>query len=235
MFKYFFIILSLVFLSGCTKTIDANYQSGINISNNVLENKKIAVHEFEDLRAWIDTSDKKSPSFIAQQGVWRFGLSYQGTDYQKISYILQDIFINELQSVSADAFSFDKNLPFDYELKGKIINFEFENETGFVTVTSKRHVSLQLTLNDNLGQPVVYNEIFNEVDRENEGMGILHSTNVKKLLQNQLKKTITHAIEKFNIEVAKQGVSQVIVSLNGKTINTINNGFIYESYAMTMK
>ncbi|MCL1124493.1 hypothetical protein [Shewanella surugensis] len=52
-------------------------------------------------------------------------------------------------------------------------------------------------------------------------MGVLHSTNADKLLQNQLKKTITNAIEKFNVEIAKQGIDNVTVSLNGVKIKIL--------------
>ncbi|WP_283106955.1 hypothetical protein [Shewanella surugensis] len=38
--------------------------------------------------------------------MWKLGVSCQGTDYQSVSFILQDIFVNELKSVSADTFKF---------------------------------------------------------------------------------------------------------------------------------
>lgn len=223
-------LLSLFMLSGCTKAIMAEYDANIVLKDqNSISDQKVAVYPFEDERSWIDASDEKSKSFIAQQGVWKFGINYEGVDYLPVSDVLQDIFIKEFKYVGVDAFKATETVAGAYSLKGKILNFEFENEEGLFTVTSKRHVSLALTLEDPEGHPVFSNELFNALDRENEGLGVLHSTNVEKLMTGALKTAVTSVINRFNQELAKAGEEEIIVTLNGVRLNMQSD---YVQYSM---
>lgn len=212
------ITAAIIALSGCTKTLVAEYNPNIKLNNaNAIEKQKIAVFKFEDTRAWIDKKDEKSPSFIAKQGPWKFGLEYEGQAYEPVTAVLQDIFVKEFKTVGVDAFKADSDVAGAYKLEGKILNFEFENEAGLVTVTSRRHVSLALTLTDSNNVPVFSNELFNEIDRENEGMGVMHSTNVEKLMQGVLKTVMVSVVNRFNDKVSENVT--VSVSINGTNIN----------------
>lgn len=216
--KILFVITSLLFVSGCTRSIATQYEEGLELESNTFAGKSIAVQMFEDQRAWIDGKDAKSQSFIAQQGPWRFGVDYAGTEYFPVNAMLQDIFVRELKAAGADAKAESESNTSDYLLSGKIMNFEFENETGFVTVTSRRHVSLAVTLVDKQGNAIFANELFNELDREGEGMGVLHSTNVNKLMGGALKKVLSSVLNKVNSELAYQGVDEVRLMLNGQDV-----------------
>ncbi|WP_444956973.1 hypothetical protein [Microbulbifer sp. ZKSA002] len=221
------IFLAIIMLGGCTRTLVATYEPGVNLEHNGISGTKLAVYQFEDSRSWIDKNDEKSKSFIGKQGAWKFGLKYEGIEYQPVAQILQDVFIKDFKMVGVDAFKGEGSTSPSYSLKGKILNFEFENETGLVTVTSRRHVSLVLTLSDKEGRVILANELFNEVSRENEGMGVLHSTNVDKLMKEALKEVVVSVINRTNTELAHVGLEAMSVSLNDVDITPFLDSMYY--------
>ncbi len=77
----------------------------------------------------------------------------------------------------------------DYVIGGDIVIFEFVNEQGLLTVTSRRSVTLNLKVK-RVGGAVLVDKTYSENDRENEGMAVLHSTNLDKLINGALKKSI---------------------------------------------
>lgn len=212
------LLLALLVLSGCTRSIATKYNEGLTLENNNLEGKAILVEKFEDQRAWIDAEDIKSQSFIAQQGPWKFGLDYDGQEFFPVNSMLQDIFVRELIALGSNASASTEEIDADYTLSGAIMNFEFENETGIVTVTSRRHIALAVTLVDKQGNAVFTNELFNELHREGEGMGVMHSTNVTKLMDGVLKKVLINVVEKINTELAYSSDEDVTILLNGQGI-----------------
>jgi len=220
--KIAIIFSAIVMLGGCTKALDAKYEPGLDLKNNHISGEKLAIYQFDDERSWIDSSNEKSKSFIAKQGPWMFGLKYENVEFQPVSTILQDVFIKDFKAVGVDAYKGGNSSSPSYSLKGKILNFEFENETGLVTVTSRRQVSIALTLLGKDGKPILANELFNEVSRENEGMGVMHSTNVDKLMKEVLKKVVVRVINQTNTELSCLGLKAVNVSLNGAALDISN-------------
>ncbi|WP_299947623.1 hypothetical protein [uncultured Microbulbifer sp.] len=218
--KVTILFFAITILGGCTRALVATYDPGVDLQYNGIAGKKLAVYQFEDTRAWIDSNDEKSNSFVGKQDPWKFGLKYENIEYQPVSVILQDIFIKEFNSVGVDAYKGNDSSPPSYSLTGKILNFEFENEAGVWTVTSRRHVSLALTLSDKDGNVLLANELFNEVSRENEGMGVMHSTNVDRLMKDVLKTVVISVINRTNNELSYLGFKTMSVSLNGTTIDT---------------
>lgn len=212
------LLLFFVMLSGCTRAIVATYEPNAKVENNSIVGKKLAVYQFEDDRAWIDSENDESRSFVGKQGCWKFGLEYEGSKYQPVSSVIQDVFIKEFKAIGIDAFKGEESQSPGYTLKGKILNFEFENETGVFTITSRRHVSLTLTLSDEEGNDIMANELFNEVSRENEGMGVMHSTNVDKLMNQALRKVVQSVVSRINTEMASLGVETISITLNGSNI-----------------
>lgn len=217
--KITIIFLAIAMLGGCTRAIVATYEPGVELEDNGISGKELAVYQFEDARSWIDSNDEKSKSFIGKQGSWKFGLNYENIEFQPVSIILQDVFIKDFKTIGVNAYKGEGSSSPSYSLKGKILNFEFDNEAGFWTVTSRRHVSLALTLSDSEGKALLKNEIFNEVSRENEGMGVMHSTNVDKLMKEALKKVVISVIKRTNTELSSLGFKTLSVSLNGTAIN----------------
>lgn len=226
--KITMIFLAITMLGGCTRALVATYEPGVELENNGISGKELAIYQFEDVRAWSDSKDEKSKSYIGKQGSWKFGLKYEDIEYQPVSLILQDVFIKDFNTIGVNAYKGEESSSPSYTLKGKILNFEFENETGVWTVTSRRHVSLALTLSDKEGNTLIANELFNEVSRENEGMGVMHSTNVDKLMKEALKKVVVSVINRTNKELSHLGFNTISVSLNGTKIDT---GITTNSYA----
>ncbi|MBV1878766.1 MAG: hypothetical protein KUG79_14085 [Pseudomonadales bacterium] len=230
--KITIVFLAIAMLGGCTRALIATYEPGVELENNRISGQKLAIYQFEDARAWIDSSDEKSHSFIAKQGSWKFGLKYEDIEFQPVSMILQDVFIKDFMTIGVDAYKGEESSLAAYSLKGKILNFEFENETGVWSVTSRRHVSLLLTLTDNKGNALLTHELFNEVSRENEGMGVMHSTNVDKLMKEALKKVVVRVINRTNTELSYLGFETMSVSLNGIKINTDMTSSFYAELAI---
>ncbi len=217
--KITILILAIMMLGGCTRALVATYEPGVELEKNGISGEKIAVYQFEDSRSWVDLNDEKSKSFIGKQGSWKFGLKYENIEFHPVSLILQDVFIKDFREIGVDAYKGEGSSSPSYSLKGKILNFDFENETGLWTVTSRRHVSLALTLTDMEGNALFDNELFNEVSRENEGMGVMHSTNVDKLMKEALKNVVVSVINRTNTELSYLGLKNISVSLNGVIID----------------
>lgn len=218
------LLSSAVLLSGCTRSLAVKYDAGFKDSPAVPK-QKVAILPFEDGRPWVEAGNEKSPSFIGQQGAWRFGITYGDQEYVPVSTVVQSLFVDEFKAAGYDAFAAAQPAPAAYTLSGKIVTFEFENETGVFTVTSRRSVTLALTLTDRKGAKVVDGLLFSENDRENEGMGVMHATNVDKLFNRVFKKVVGDVLAKLQPQLAG---SAVRVSVNGVPVGHVvvaANGF----------
>ena len=83
-------------------------------------------------------------------------------------------------------------------LGGEILVFEWVNERGVFTVTSRRAVTLQLLMVRVSDEQPVLETVVNESERQDEGLGVLHSTNLDRLMNTVLKQ----AVQKVIMEVA---------------------------------
>lgn len=208
--------------NGCTRSLAVNYNAGFpdTAALQAKTKQKVAVLPFSDERSLVDKDDEKSKSYVGKQGVWKFGLGIDDKEYVPVASILQSLFVKEFNLSGYDAYALAKaDDQAAYVLSGKIVTFEFENETGFVTVTSRRAVSLVLNLSKADGSKLLDNTLFIENDRENEGMGVLHSTNVDKLTNKALKKVIGEVLGQMKQKLAFYGNVNLKVTLNGKPMN----------------
>jgi hypothetical protein len=179
----------------------------------------IGVAMFEDKRSWINPSDSKSESFIAMQGPWKFGLTYKEKEYVAVKSIIQDLLVKELNNAGFKAKAVDKvvsktnqdglkeaftDKSMDYYLGGQILTFEFVNETGIVTVTSRRSATINLNLYKNPNLVPAVDVAIVETDRENEGLGVLHTTNIKKLMDRVFRKVAQQITTKIAEQVSLQ-------------------------------
>lgn len=201
------LMLATVALSGCTRALKADYRAGLEVPKTATVDT-LGVARFVDDRAWVSGDDEKSASFIALQGPWKFGISPDGKIYQPVTEFIQDITVKEFKTAGVNATALKDQAPTNtaqmaelarksgtsHVLGGRILAFEFVNETGMVTVESRRSVSLALTLASAGRGPVFENKLLTENDRENEGMGVLHSTNVDKLVNGVFKKVLTQVV-----------------------------------------
>lgn len=224
----------ILMMSGCTKSISVNYNEDMPRLSNAdsIGGISLGIAKFDDNRPWVDKNDVKSESYIAMQSPWKFGLSYQGKDYVPVKDIVQTIFVKEFLNAGIKAKPIDqiiskKNIvdvgkmpdgnKADYLLGGEILIFEFVNDAGVWTVESRRTIALNLIMVKSNGQTVCLETNFNETDRENEGMAVLHETNVDKLMNKVAKKVFHQVIKQVSEKMALnyKDISWKI-SLNGK-------------------
>jgi hypothetical protein len=220
--KLFVVALGLVIMmlaSGCTRSLDVAFQSDTARLSNAAELEKvtIGVAKFEDKRAWVEAGDMKSESYVALQSPWKFGLTYKETDYMPVKDIVQDLLVQELTKAGFKAKALDvvltktslqslkninKDPAYDYVLGGQLLIFEFVNETGMWTVTSRRSVTINLILFNGKNSDVLIDMVLTETDREGEGMGVMHSTNADKLMNGVFKKVTQQIIKIASEKIA---------------------------------
>lgn len=215
------LLVSMLLAAGCTRSIGVNYVNGFDGHPEVKAASKqtVSILPFVDERSWVDKSNEQSRSFVAKGGAWMFGLTYGQKEFVPVSSLVQTLFVDEFNAAGYDAAACTEASPdSNYVLSGRIMTFEFENETGVVTVTSRRSVTIALTLSSKNGNKLVDNLLFSENDRENEGLGVLHSTNADKLLNRAFKKVVGEVLTKLRPYLAANSHVNVAVTLNGVPI-----------------
>jgi hypothetical protein len=207
----------LLLTAGCTRALEVKYRPGFAEDDGLKAKAKerVAIVVFKDERAWVDKADARTLSFVAKQGSWKFGLEYEGVDYVPVSTVIQALFVEDFKAAGYEAFAAKEAAPGAYSISGRIMVFEFENEIGFVTVTARRSVSLALTISGKDGEKLAEDFLFTENDREGEGMGVMHSTNLDKLLHGPFKKVVAQVLNKLQAKVVESGPTELRVTLNG--------------------
>jgi hypothetical protein len=215
------LVLVTSVLSGCggTMSLDMTYAPALYRLPQADQWKGIAlgVAKFEDRRAWIDRSEVQSLAYVMQNGPWRFGLTHQGREYVPVADLVQTLFVDEFTRAGVETKPIAKILTKDnlaemrnagesagaaYVLGGRILVFEIVNETGMWTVTSRRSVTLDITLARVQSGDVVLDNNVALTDRQDEGMGIRHSTNVERLMNNVFRRVMTQIVEQVTAKLA---------------------------------
>lgn len=238
--RFWWLLLSFVgvvlILAGCARSIDLTYNTGMSRLSNAdkIGSLSLGIAKFDDKRSWVEKNNTKSESFVAQAGTWKFGMNYQGKEYYPIKDLIQTLFVSEFTKAGINAKPIEQVLSkqnikdfqklgeqnkLDFIVGGDILTFEFVNETGTWTVTSRRAVTLNLILVKVGGGEVRLDNIFNESDRENEGAGVLHSTNVDKLMNKIFKKVVQQVIE--------QVAAKMALNVDDVTWRVVYNGKVY--------
>ena len=158
-------VLAVILLAGCaaTQTIDASYASQISRLPNAgqLERVAVGVVNFVDTRPIVNAEDRTSASYVAIQGSWNFGLTYDGKEYVPVRDVLQDVLVDDHQRAGltakplgqvvgeedfAKVAALGEQNAVDYVVSGEILVFEFVNEVGVLTVDTRRSVRLNVFL-----------------------------------------------------------------------------------------
>ncbi len=223
-----FVVVLATALAGCTRSLESQYSPSYQpvSSTATAASAKIGVARLEDKRSWVNPGDEKSKSFVAQAGSWKFGLSFAGKEYTPSDLIVRSAISDEFRRLgasitpiemvlgSADIAKYDAAgtaAKVDYVLGGDLVVFEFVNETGLVTVTSRRGVSLNLKMKRVGAARALIDQNYSQNDRENEGLGVMHSTNVNKLMNGALKsvvhKLVTDVATALNLPENKVSVA----------------------------
>jgi hypothetical protein len=223
-------MLTLLVLAGCTRSLEFTYKPGPSrVAAPGKAGILFGVAKLDDKRSWVDVTDEKGQSYIAQQGPWKFGLTHEGREYIPLNDLVQSLFITELRTAGFQAKPLNgvaskqtaqelrqlgQQAGTDYAIGGEILVFEFVNEDKGFTVTTRRSVTLALIIVQTRdGQPVV-DSTFSELQREGQGMGALHTTNADKLLNGAFKtlayRVITEVARK--LELSSSDISIRFVS-----------------------
>jgi hypothetical protein len=226
-------LFAVICLVGCTRSIEGQYTPSFakGADQSALANARIGVAKLEDKRSWVESGDEKSKSFIGQAGSWKFGLTFSGKEFTPVDVIVRSAITEELRRAGAEVTPIDAVLgakdvakfdaaaaaaKVDYVLGGDLTVFEFVNEAGLVTVTSRRAVNLSIKVKKVGRTAFVLDQNFSQNDRENEGLGVMHSTNVNKLMNNALKQAVHKIVADVStaLKVPENRVS-VSVELDG--------------------
>lgn len=213
--------LAVSALSGCggTMSLDMTYAPALYRLPQADQWKGITlgVAKLEDRRPWIDRSEVQSLAYVMQQGPWKFGLTHQGREYVPVADLVQTLLVEEFTRAGVEAKPIAKILTKDnvaemrnagqaagaaYVLGGRILVFEIVNETGVWTVTSRRSVTLEITLARAQSGEVVLDNNVALTDRQDEGMGVRHSTNVERLMNNVFRRVVTQIVEQVTAKLA---------------------------------
>jgi hypothetical protein len=204
-------------LAGCTRSINVAYQTGAaRLPIASPEKATLGVAKFDDKRTWVDKEDPKSGSYVAQARNWRFGITHDEKEYTPVADLIQKILLTELTNAGFSVKGVDRVLSkqnkqeiikledqnrFDYLLGGEILVFEFVNEEGFWTITSRRAATISLVLVRTKDGENTIDKLFSESQREGEGIGVLHSTNVDKLVNGVFKKVAGQIVQEVAMKL----------------------------------
>ena len=209
-----------VAFSGCTRSLEMTYNPAAYRlpQSEGLRGVALGVAKFEDRRAWLDRTEPQSLGYVMQQGSWKFGLTHQGKEYIPVQDVVQAILVDEfkragLEQVNPipDVLTKDavpamrtaaEQRRLGYVLGGRIHVFEIVNEVGFWTVTSRRAVTLEIHLLQASSGGLALDTTVSQLDRQGEGMGVRHSTNVDRLMNTVFRQVVTSVVEQVAAKLA---------------------------------
>ena len=212
-------LVSVAPIVGCTRSLEMTYTPSLYRLPQAeqLRGVVLGVGKLEDRRSWIDRSEPQSQSYVMQQGPWRFGLTYQAKDYVPVADVIQALFVDEFTRAGIEAKAIPQTLTKDnvaamrtaaqqqgaaYALGGRIHTFEIVNEQGFWTVTSRRAMTIEINLVQAGSGNLVLDSTVTQNDRQNEGMGVRHSTNVDRLMNTVFRQVVTRVVEQVAAKLA---------------------------------
>lgn len=212
-------LLSLVLVSGCTRSIEMTYTPSLYRLSQAdqLRGIVLGVGKLEDRRSWVDRSEVQSRGYVMQAGPWRFGLTHQKQEFVPVGDLVQSLFVDEFTRAGIETKPIPQVLTKEtapamreaggqagaaYVLGGRVLVFEIVNEQNFWTVTSRRAITLEINLMQARSGDFVLDTTITQLDRRNEGMGVLHSTNVDRLMNTVFRQVVTQVVEQVAAKLA---------------------------------
>jgi hypothetical protein len=186
-------------LTGCTRSLELRYNPSLYRlpQADSLKGIQLGVAKLEDRRAILDRSDPQSPAYVMRASGSKFGLTYGGKELVPVADLVQQLFVEEFTRAGVEAKTLPEILSKDglpamraagdkgaaaYVLGGRILVFEITNDVGMWTVDSRRSITLELNLLRVRDSALVLDTTVSHNDSRNEGAGILHTTNVDRLM-----------------------------------------------------
>lgn len=206
-------------LTGCTRSLEMSYTPSLYRlpQADSIKGIVLGVAKLEDRRATIDRSDMQSLGYVMRQGAWKFGLTHGGKEFVPVADLVQRLFLDEFIRAGVGAKALPEILTKDglpamrdaggkagagYVLGGRILVFEIVNDPGFWTVDSRRSITLELNLLRVRDSALVLDTTVSHNDSRNEGAGILHSTNVDRLMNTAFRQVVTQVVEQVAAKLA---------------------------------
>ncbi len=211
------LLLLLVGTSACTRSLEATYAPAMTPLEqaDALRSARLGIARFQDVRRTVRADEPASSAYIASAGAWRFGLTYQGREMTPVADLVQSLFVEEFgrggvrssplpEVLTKDALpamrAAGERAVVDHVLGGRIAVFEFENEDKFWYVRSRRSVALEIHLLRVAEGALTLDTTATGTDEKDEGLGILHTTNVDRLLNRVFRLVVFKVVE----EVARK-------------------------------
>lgn len=228
------LLVALGALSGCTQSLEMTYNPALYrlTQADALRGIPLGVARLEDRRATLERSEAQSLSYVLRQGAYRFGLTYKGREFTPVADIIQGLFLDEFQRAGVEAKPIPDVLTKDgvaamraagekagvaYVLGGRILVFEIVNQPGMWTVESRRSITLEITLARVATGELALDTTVSQNDARDEGMGIMHSTNVDRLMNTTFRQVVVQVVEqvaaKLALDPREIGVRAVVVDL----------------------
>jgi hypothetical protein len=213
------LVLGLASTVGCTRSLQMSYTPSLYrlARADQLRGVVLGVGKLEDRRSWIERSDPESQSYVMQSGPWRFGLTYKTKEFVAVADLVQSLLVDEFTRAGIETKPLPAVLTKDdapamraagqeqaaaYALGGRVHVFEIVNEQGFWTVTSRRAITLEIHVVQVNTGAVLVDSTVTQNDRQNEGMGVLHSTNVDRLMNTVFRQVVTQVVEQVAAKLA---------------------------------
>lgn len=218
-------------LAGCTQSLEMRYNPALYrlTQADSLRSIPLGVAKLEDRRPTIERSEPQSLSYVLRQGAYRFGLTYKGREFVPVADIVQGLFLEEFRRAGVEAKAIPDILTKDglpamraagenagvaYVLGGRILVFEIVNQPGMWTVESRRSITLEITLARVATGDLALDTTVSQNDARNEGMGVLHTTNVDRLMNTVFRQVVVQVVEqvaaKLSLDPREIGVRVVV-------------------------
>jgi hypothetical protein len=213
------VLVSMIVLGACTRSLEMSYTPSLYPLQQAdqLRGVTLGVGKFEDRRAWVERSDPQSQSYVMLSGPWKFGLTYKDKEYVPVADLVQALFVDEFKRAGVEVKAIPAVLTKEstptmqvvgeqhaaaYALGGRVHTFEIVNEQGMWTVTSRRAIALEINLVQVRTGALLFDSTVTHNDRQNEGIGIMHSTNVDRLMNTVFRQVVTQVVEQVAAKLA---------------------------------
>ncbi len=212
-------LLMTVASVACTRSFDAKYVPSMTPLQQAdqLRAVRLGIGKFQDARRSVKADEPQSLSHVSRAGAWRFGLTYGGREMIPVNDLVQALFVEEfgragIRSSALPEVLTKDGLPamraagekasVDHVLGGRIVVFEWENEDKFWYIHSRRSVALEIHLLRVAESSLLLDTVATGTDENDEGMGVLHTTNIDRLLNRVFRLVVFKVVEEVAQKLA---------------------------------
>lgn len=206
-------------LAGCTISVESKYAPAMPRLQDAdrLRDVRLGIGKFHDSRSMVKADDPDTLAYVARQGNYKFGLTYNGQEMIPVSDLVQKLFVMEferagIQSVPLPEILGKGALPamraagekarVDHVLGGTITVFEWENKDKFWTLEAHRRIAMEIQLMRVATNALVLDTAATGKDENDEGLGVKHTTNANALLNRVFRLVVFKVVEEVAEKLA---------------------------------